>query len=74
LVGVMIMNEHCYIRSPFAAEGGEEEEMIVRRTVEIKKQVLEDMFGWNLMVVDEGDYKASGTSYEERKKYIMKLI
>jgi hypothetical protein len=36
--------------------------------------MLEDMFGWNLMVVDEDEYKGSGKSYEERKNYIIKLM
>ena len=58
------MNRHCYLTSPFADTL--DDALMPRRTVELKQDVLSTLFGWQLLVLDEGDYLAQAT-YEDRK-------
>ena len=38
LLGILLMNRHCYIHTPF------DEEPLVKRTVELKQEMLEQLF------------------------------
>jgi len=45
MIGVLLMNNHCYVRN---AEG----EQIVKRSVELKTELLQESFGWRILVID----------------------
>jgi len=45
MVGVLLMNNHCYVRN---AEG----ELVVKRSVELKTELLQESFGWRILVID----------------------
>ena len=47
LYGVLLMNRHCYIHTLVDSEP------IVKRSVDIKQDILEGLFGWKLLIVDE---------------------
>jgi hypothetical protein len=46
LFGVIFLNPHCYVPDL----GGEEP--LIRRSVELKIQILTEMFGWSLLAID----------------------
>jgi hypothetical protein len=47
---VQIMNKRCYIPPIIDSEP------MVRRTVELRQQILEDLFGMQLLTIDEEDF------------------
>ena len=46
-VGIQILNKHCYTPSIIELEPQ------VRRSIDLKQQILEDLFGWQLLTIDE---------------------
>lgn len=44
------MNRHCYINTII------EDEPIIKRSVDLKKDILEELFGWNIVMIDEEDF------------------
>ena len=54
LLGVQVMNRHCYIPSLV------ENEPMLRRSVELRARILQDLFGWDLLMIDEDGYRAQG--------------
>ena len=63
------MNKYCYIQSPFS-EGGDP---LVRRTVELKHDILEQHFGWTILPVDEHEY-LSMPDKAKRESFILQKI
>ena len=54
LFGILLMNRHCYLVTPFADHC--DDSQILRRTVELKQDILSSLFGWQLLVLDQADY------------------
>ena len=52
LLGVQVMNRHCYIPSLV------ENEPMLRRSAEVRADILGDLFGWDLLLIDEDGYRA----------------
>jgi hypothetical protein len=59
------MNKHCYIHTPL-------NEPLVKRTVELKQDILQQLFGWSLQVIDEQEYLKLAVA--EREPYILQRI
>jgi len=68
LFGLLLMNRHCYLATPFA-----EDAQLLRRTVELKQDILSTLFGWSLLVLDEADFMKQPT-YEDRKAYVIQRM
>ena len=43
------MNKHCYIQSV------NDKDIILKRSVELKHEILETLFGWKLHLIDEDE-------------------
>ena len=71
LFGLLLMNRHCYLATPFADPSEDSQQL--RRSVELKQDILSGLFGWQLLVLDEADYLAQPT-YEERKRYVIERM
>jgi len=71
LFGLLLMNRHCYLATPFADPSDDSQQL--RRSVELKQDILSSLFGWQLLVLDEADYLAQPT-YEERKRYVIERM
>ena len=56
LFGILLMNRHCYLATPFADPS--DDSQLLRRSVELKQDILSSLFGWQLLVLDEADYLA----------------
>ena len=54
LFGILLMNRHCYLATPFADPS--DDTQLLRRTVELKQDILSTLFGWSLLVLDEADF------------------
>lgn len=52
IVGVQIINDACYVPNL-----GDMNEPLIRRTVELKEQILEDLFGWEILKVDQSHFE-----------------
>lgn len=53
LIAVLLMNKHCYIQNPFAQKGtNADDQMLLKRSVEIKQEILEVLFGWVVEHID----------------------
>ena len=59
LFGVSLMNDHCYVPD-LSSSSNEVLEPLVKRSVELKIQILTELLGWNLIVLDENDFKELG--------------
>jgi hypothetical protein len=60
------MNRHHYIQTPFN-EGGKDDALL-RRTVELKHDILDQLFGWSIIMIDEQEFLKTPTA--ERQAYI----
>jgi hypothetical protein len=61
LLGVSMLNKTCYV--PTLADPGEK---VVKRSVEVRNQILEDLFDWDILMIDEEDFMKS----ENKDEYI----
>lgn len=61
------MNPHCYLPSLI------EQEPAVRRTVEMKVQIMEDLFGWSILQLDQDFFIEQGTK-DKKTVYLCDLI
>ena len=41
ILGVSLLNKHCYVPSL-----SDPEEQVVKRSIEVRNQILEELFGW----------------------------
>ena len=55
-----MLNKHCYL-PPLV-----DNEPLVKRTVELKHQILEELFQWTIVTIDQDDFLASS----DKEKYI----
>ncbi|CDW77722.1 UNKNOWN [Stylonychia lemnae] len=62
LVGIILINKNSFISTII------DDQPIIRRTVDLKQDILVDLFGWNLMFIDESDLL--GKTQEEKQAYI----
>ena len=46
LIGIQIMNKNCYVPSLIG------DEPLVRRSLELRHQIMEDMFGFTIVLID----------------------
>ena len=53
LLGITFLNKHCYVPDIYSEKAGEP---LVKRSVELKLDFLKDFLGWQLLVIDEGDF------------------
>ena len=63
-VGIQILNKHCYTPSLI------EHEPQVRRSIELKQQILEDLFGWQLLAIDEDLFN----DQQDKKQFLKTLM
>jgi hypothetical protein len=68
LIGITFLNKHCYV--PCLAG---ESEPLLRRSIELKFEILTEIFGWQLLVVDESEFMALKDS-EAKQKFIISKI
>lgn len=74
LFGILLMNKHCYLATPFAdSQTSDNDANLLRRTVELKQDILTTLFGWSLLVLDEADFLKQST-YEDRRKYVIERM
>lgn len=74
LFGILLMNRHCYLATPFADPSTSDEDVhLLRRTVELKQDILTTLFGWSILVLDEADFLKQPT-YEDRRKYVIERM
>eukprot|EP00347_Sterkiella_histriomuscorum_P005947 403354650 len=66
LTGFLVMNKHCYINTLA------EDEPILKRSVDLKKDILEGLFGWNIILIDEEDFLRK--SQPEREKQFKGIL
>ena len=64
MIGFHVLNQYCYV--PSLIESAPQ----VRRTAEIKHQILEDLFGWQLATIEEHQFIEN----EDQKQYIRELL
>jgi len=67
MMGIKLMNSHCYVPSLIS------EEPQVKRSVEITSTILEDLFDWEILEVDESHF-LSLPSMDEKREYIRQLL
>jgi len=68
LFGVTFLNPHCYV--PDLAASKDDKEPLVKRSVELKLQIMTDMLGWALIVIDQDDFEKLG-SQKKREEYLI---
>ena len=73
LLGVTFLNKHCLVVDLAGSSQAAEQEPLLKRTFELKVQILQDMLGWQLLVVDEADF-AKLKSKQEKEEYIMSRL
>lgn len=66
ITGIQVMNSHCYV--PNLAG----DEPIIRRSIEIRHQIMEEGMGWRIVPVD-GDYFAAQQDKHGYLKDLLKL-
>lgn len=66
MVALLLMNKHCYIRN---AEG----EQVVKRSVELKTELLEESFDWRVLVLDQEQFLAL-KSFEEKASFVRERL
>lgn len=64
LFGITFLNPHCFLPSK------EGEEPLLRRSVEVKIEILTEVLGWQLLVIDQNEFLAS----EDKEKFILDKI
>ena len=64
LVGITFLNPHCFIP-------GEEGQL--KRSFELKIEILTELLGWNLLVVDQQEFMEL-KSIEDREAYISERL
>lgn len=62
--GIQILNRACYVPSLI------DHVPLVRRSVEVRQQILEDLFGWQLLSVDEDALQ----NHENKRAYLRDLL
>ena len=50
LFGILLMNKHCYIQSMI------DNEPLLKRSVELKHDILQQLFGWTLLIIDQQEF------------------
>lgn len=64
------MNRHCYIQSPFIDTNSDD--ALLRRTVELKHDILDQLFGWTILPIDEQEFLK--TPQPQREAYILQKL
>jgi hypothetical protein len=64
------MNRHCYIQSPFVDSNSDD--ALLRRTVELKHDILEQLFGWSILPIDEQEFMK--TPQPQKEAYILQKL
>lgn len=62
--GIQILNKACYVPSLI------DHTPLVRRTVELRQQILEELFGWQLLPVDEDMLQ----NHENKREFLRDLL
>ena len=54
-IGVTFLNKHCFVNDlkPSKSEKGPS---LLKRSVEIKLEIMEQILGWTLLIIDEAEY------------------
>ena len=55
-IGVTFLNNHCFVNDlkPSKLEKGVPS--LLKRSVELKLEILEEILGWNILVIDQAEY------------------
>ena len=75
-IGVTFLNKHCFVTDlkPLKDEGP----TLIKRSIELKLEVLQQILGWNLLIIDEAEYmelfNKGKEAKEEREAYIMERL
>jgi hypothetical protein len=64
------MNRHCYIQSPFVDSNSDD--ALLRRTVELKHEILKQLFGWSILPIDEHEFIK--TPQPQKEAYILQKL
>ena len=64
------MNRHCYIQSPFLDTNSDD--ALLRRTVELKHDILDQLFGWSIQPIDEQEFLK--IPQPQREAYILQKL
>ena len=74
-IGITLLNKHCFIADLKPLKG---EPHLLRRSHELKLEILQEVLGWQLLVIDEQEYmdlfNQGKQKKEEREAYIMDRI
>ena len=76
-LGVVFLNKHCFVHDlkPSKLEHGP---TLLRRSVEVRLQILEEILGWKLLVIDEAEYmelfKQGKSKKKEREEYVLSRL
>ena len=54
-IGVTFLNKHCFVND-LKKSKMEEGPQLLRRSVELKMEILEQILGWTMLVLDEDEY------------------
>ena len=73
LIGVTFLHKHCLVVDLAGSSQADEQEPLLKRTFELKLRILQDMLGWQLLVVDEAEYTKL-KSKQEKEEYIMERL
>ena len=73
LLGVTFLNKHCLVVDLAGSSQADEQEPLLKRTFELKLQILQDMLGWQLLVLDEAEFTKL-KSKQEKEEYIMERL
>ena len=70
MIGVSFLNKHCLITDLAGNPLTEDQEPLLKRSYELKLEILQNLLGWQLLIVDEEEFTRLG-SKAEKEGYIM---
>ena len=70
MIGVSFLNKHCLITDLAGNSMADEQEPLIKRSYELKLEILQNFLGWQLLIVDEVEFSRLG-SKAEKEQYIM---
>lgn len=76
-IGVTFLNKHCFVNDlkPSKVEKGPQ---LLKRSIELKMEVQEQILGWTMLVLDESEYMELFNQGKEakqaREEYVMSRL
>ena len=72
-IGITFLNKHCFVPDLYADSKDKENQMLIKRSVELKYEFLRNIFNWQLLIIDEADFQKLKTK-EEKEKFILSRL